>query len=150
MKHVQKSVLLWHSAQAMYELVADVEHYPTFLPWCSAADILERGEQSMKARLHLHYAGLKHHFTTLNRIKPGQQLTMELVDGPFSMLDGRWDFTQLGSSSGLAGCKVEFDMRYAFKSTALEAVVSPVFDRIVATFVDAFVKRADVVYGTGP
>jgi ribosome-associated toxin RatA of RatAB toxin-antitoxin module len=149
MKHVQKQVLLWHSAQAMYELVAGVEHYPNFLPWCSAAHILERGDQSMKARLHLHFAGLTHDFTTLNRMQPGRQLTMELVDGPFSMLDGRWDFTPLGPNSGPKGCKVEFDMRYAFKSAALEAVVSPVFDRIAATFVDAFVKRADVVHGAG-
>ena len=148
MKHVQKSVLLWHPAQAMYELVADIERYPTFLPWCSAAEVLERGEQSMKAKLHLHYAGLQHHFTTLNRVEPGRLLTMELVDGPFSMLDGRWDFTPLGKAGGPRGSKVEFDMRYAFKSVALEAVVSPVFDRIAATFVDAFVKRAEQVYGS--
>ena len=149
MKHVQRSVLLWHSARAMYDLVAGVEHYPTFLPWCSAADILERDATTMKARLHLHYGGLKHNFTTLNRMEPGRLLTMELVDGPFSMLDGRWDFTPLGKSRTPKGSKVEFDMRYSFRNPALEAVVSPVFDRIAETFVDAFVKRAEVVYGGG-
>ncbi len=149
MKHVQKSVLLWHSAQAMYELVADVERYPTFLPWCSAAEVLERDAQSVKAKLHLHYAGLKHDFTTHNRMEPGRLLTMELVDGPFSELDGRWDFTPLGAPGGPQGSKIEFDMRYAFKNKALETVVSPVFDRIAATFVDAFVKRAEQVYGPG-
>jgi ribosome-associated toxin RatA of RatAB toxin-antitoxin module len=147
MKHVQKSVLLWHSAQAMYDLVAAVEDYPKFLPWCSAAEVLERDDASMKARLHLHYAGLKHNFTTRNRLEPGRVLTMELVDGPFSTLDGRWDFIPLGAAGGPQGSKIEFDMRYAFKSGALEAVVSPVFDRIAATFVDAFVKRAQAVYG---
>ncbi len=131
----------------MADLVTDVERYPTFLPWCSAAEVLERDGHSMKARLHLHYAGIKHSFTTLNRVEPGRQLTMELVDGPFSTLDGRWDFTPLGAELGMQGCKVAFDLRYAFASRALEVVVSPVFDRIAATFVDAFVKRADAVYG---
>ncbi len=148
MKRVQKSVLLWHSAQAMYDLVAGVEDYPKFLPWCSAAEVLERGDGAMKARLHLHYAGLKHDFSTRNRLEPGRLLTMELIDGPFSMLEGRWDFTPLGAPAGPQGSRIEFDMRYAFKSTALEAVVSPVFDRIAATFVDAFVKRAEAVYGS--
>jgi ribosome-associated toxin RatA of RatAB toxin-antitoxin module len=148
MKHVQKSVLLWHSAQAMYDLVADIESYPKFLPWCAASEVLARDERGVKARLHLHYAGIKHNFTTLNRLEPGRLLTMELVDGPFSMLDGRWDFSPLGQAGGPQGCKIAFDLRYAFASKTLEAVVSPVFDRIAATFVDAFVKRAESVYGS--
>lgn len=157
MKRVQKSVLLWYSAEQMYRLVTDVEAYPRFLPWCAKAEVLERDEQGSLARLHLAYAGVKHAFTTRNVEVHGSSLSMKLVDGPFSMLDGLWLFTPLGgasanhSSAGGSlspeGCRVEFDLRYAFNSRALEAVVSPVFDRIAATFVDAFVQQAEVVHG---
>jgi ribosome-associated toxin RatA of RatAB toxin-antitoxin module len=68
-----------------------------------------------------------------------------LVDGPFSKLDGTWNFIHVGSGDN--ACKVEFDMCYAFANFALEALVSPVFDRVANTFVDSFVKRAEQVYG---
>ena len=73
---------------------------------------------------------------------------MTLVDGPFSLLDGTWIFHPLGAPGSEAkACRIEFDLRYAFSSRALELVVSPVFDRIANTFVDAFVKRAEQVHG---
>ena len=150
MKHVKKSVLLWYSPQEMYRLVTDVQDYPRFLPWCERAEILERHEEGMTARLSLHYAGVRHAFTTRNRQSPGRQVRMELVDGPFSQLDGTWNFLPLGSGAGEAGpaaCKIEFDLCYAFKRGALESLISPVFDRVANTFVDAFVKRAEQVYG---
>ncbi len=153
MKHVKKSVLLWYSPKEMYDLVVDVRAYPQFLPWCQKAEVLSEDGSMTTARLHLSYAGVRHAFTTRNVHVDGQSLTMELVDGPFSLLDGLWKFTPLGSPSAAApeagpqACKVEFDLRYAFSSRPLELVVSPVFDRIANTFVDAFVARAEQVYG---
>jgi ribosome-associated toxin RatA of RatAB toxin-antitoxin module len=148
MKHVKKSVLLWYTPREIYDLVTAVEDYPSFLPWCSRAEVLERTEDSMTARLHLHYAGVKHSFTTRNVNVPGREVRMELVDGPFSMLDGTWIFHPLGApGTEPKACRIEFDLRYAFSSRALELVVSPVFDRIANTFVDAFVKRAEQVHG---
>ena len=145
MKHVKKSVLLWYSPHEMYELVTAVADYPKFLPWCERAEILERHEGGMTARLHLSYAGIRHTFTTRNEHVPDASVVVGLVDGPFSLLDGTWHFVALGSDA--KACKVEFDLRYAFASVALEAVVSPVFDRIANTFVDSFVKRAEQVHG---
>jgi ribosome-associated toxin RatA of RatAB toxin-antitoxin module len=73
---------------------------------------------------------------------------MRLVDGPFSLLDGTWLFKPLGRAGGeQRACKVEFDLRYAFASPALETVVSPAFDKVARTFVDSFVRRAEGVYG---
>ena len=100
----------------------------------------------MTARLHLHYAGLRHTFTTRNTHAPAQSVVMALVDGPFSTLDGTWLFSPIGAA-GSAACRVEFDLRYAFSSRALETVLSPVFDRVANTFVDSFVRRAEQVYG---
>lgn len=145
MKHVKKSVLLWYSPHEMYELVTAVKDYPKFLPWCDRAEVLETHPGGMTARLHLHYAGVRHAFTTRNDHVKDESVVVSLVDGPFSKLDGNWKFFRLGSND--KACKIEFDMGYAFSSLALEALVSPVFDKIANTFVDSFVKRAEQVYG---
>lgn len=147
MKHVRKSVLLWYSPMEMYRLVTGVENYPRFLPWCERAEVIEHHAGGMTARLHLHYAGVRHAFTTRNEHVDGRQVVVRLVDGPFSDLDGTWQFHPLGAGGEASACKVEFDLRYAFASRTLEAVISPVFDRVANTFVDSFVKRAEQVYG---
>jgi len=144
MKHVKKSVLLWYSPAEMYSLVTDVEHYPQFLPWCNEATILERRGDGITARVGMSISGIRQAFTTRNTHVQDEQLTMELVDGPFSNLHGVWRFLPLAKPQA---CKVEFDLSYAFSSRALEMVVSPVFDHIANTLVDRFVKRAEAVYG---
>ncbi|MDE1947409.1 MAG: type II toxin-antitoxin system RatA family toxin [Burkholderiales bacterium] len=146
MKHVKKSVLLWYTPREMYDLVTAVEDYPKFLPWCDRAEVLERSPEAVVARLGLAYKGVRHAFTTRNENVPGESVLVRLVDGPFSILDGNWQFRPLGTDE-VRACKIEFEMRYAFASTALETVVSPVFDKVANTFVDSFVKRAGEVYG---
>ena len=145
MKHVRKSVLLWYSPHEMYELVTAVADYPQFLPWCARAEVLEHADTTMVARLHLAFAGIRHAFTTRNEHEVDRSVRLTLVDGPFSVLEGQWLFLPVGGDA--QACKIEFELRYAFASVALEAVVSPVFDRIASTFVDSFVKRAAQVYG---
>ena len=148
MKHVRKSVLLWYSPIEMYELVTDVQDYPTFLPWCEKAEVLAQHDDGITARLGLAYRGVRHAFTTRNQHVPGVSVTVQLVDGPFSLLDGTWVFHPLGRpGTEEQACKIEFDLRYAFSSKALETVVSPVFDKVANTFVDSFVRRAEDVYG---
>jgi ribosome-associated toxin RatA of RatAB toxin-antitoxin module len=149
MKHVKKSVLIWYSPMEMYQLVTGVPEYPQFLPWCERAEVIEQHAGGMTARLHLAYAGVHHAFTTRNEHAPGERVVVQLVDGPFSVLDGTWHFHPIAmpSGDGPSACRIEFDLRYAFSSRALEAVVSPVFDRVANTFVDSFVKRAEKVYG---
>ena len=150
MKQVKKSVLLWYTPQEMYELVTAVERYPEFLPWCDKVEVLERDGDEVTARLHLAYAGVRYAFTTRNRNEPGKSVHMGLVDGPFSRLDGLWQFQPLnkpGTDAQATACKIAFELSYAFSSGALEAVVSPVFDRIANTFVDSFVQRAESLYG---
>lgn len=157
MKHVNKSVLLWYSPREMYGLVTDVKDYPQFLPWCDRAEVIDTHEDGVTARVHIAFAGVRQAFTTRNLHDPGRSVTMSLVDGPFSNLEGIWRFQPL-QKPGQAGdpaadpvdapaCKVEFCLSYAFSSRALSLVVSPVFDRIANTFVESFVKRAEQVYG---
>ena len=148
MKHVRKTVLLWYSPREMYDLVTDFHHYPAFLPWCESAQVVEQHDHGVVARLGLAYMGVHHAFTTRNTHHPGQSVAVKLVDGPFSQLEGTWLFLPLGRPGGdESACKIEFDLMYAFSGKALEAVVSPVFDRVANTLVDSFVRRAEVVYG---
>jgi len=149
MKHVKKSVLLWYSPHEMYTLVTTVCDYPKFLPWCERADVLDEGPNGATAKLHLHYLGLRQAFTTRNTHEADASVVLKLVDGPFSVLDGTWRFTPVPAADGpnAKACKIDFDLCYTFANAALEAVISPVFDRIANTFVDSFVKRAEQVYG---
>ena len=152
MKHVKKSVLLWYAPHEIYRVVTEVESYPQFLPWCERVEVLERTPEGLTARLHLAYSGLRHAFTTRNEHAPDESVRIGLVDGPFSLLDGRWRFIALpvpGAEEGAAttACKIEFEMRYAFANGVLEAAISPVFDRIANTFVDSFVRRVEQVFG---
>ena len=145
MKTVHKSVLLWYSAEEMFALVTDIAHYPAFLPWCDQASVLADDGSGMTAKVGISFAGIKQAFTTRNRHIADREVAMELVDGPFSQLDGLWTFTPLGE--GQRACKVDFTLRYSFANRALAALVGPVFDKIAGSMVEAFVKRASQVYG---
>jgi ribosome-associated toxin RatA of RatAB toxin-antitoxin module len=146
MKTVHKSVLIWYSAQEMFALVTDVASYPEFLPWCDRAAVLAEDEQGMDAEVGIAFGGIHQTFTTRNDHVPGREVRMTLVKGPFSRLDGQWKFIPLGGDEQRA-CKVELEMRYGFDNAALSALVGPVFDKIAGSLVDAFVKRAEQVYG---
>jgi ribosome-associated toxin RatA of RatAB toxin-antitoxin module len=149
MKHVKKSVLLWYSPHEMYSLVSAVEDYPAFLPWCERVEVLERTELTVTARLHLSYLGVRQSFTTRNAQSRDTGVALRLVDGPFRRLDGDWRFDPVPAGEGAhaKGCKIGLDLRYTFANAALDALVSPAFDRIADTFVDSFVKRAEAVHG---
>lgn len=146
MKSIHKTVLLWHSASEMFALVADVPRYPDFLPWCNEGALLEQQGEVVVARVGMSISGLKKSFTTRNTQVPGRSIKLELVDGPFSHLEGTWEFIPLGGPEQKA-CKILFTLNYAFSSRTLESLVGPVFDKIAGSLVDAFVKRADQVYG---
>ena len=150
MKNVHKSVLIWYSPAEMYALVTDVARYPEFLPWCSHTQVLEQDATGMTAEVGMSLGGLKKSFVTRNTHEDGpaggHTVAMRLVKGPFSRLEGRWIFHPVGDGSQRA-CKVELQLDYGFESAALAAVVGPVFDRIANSMVDAFIKRAEAVYG---
>jgi ribosome-associated toxin RatA of RatAB toxin-antitoxin module len=143
MKNVHKSVLIGYTAEQMFSLVTDVARYPEFLPWCDHARVLSEGENEMTAEVGMSIGGIKQAFVTRNTHVPGRSVKMELIKGPFSKLDGVWQFHPLGD----VGSRVELDLRYDFSSRTLGAVVGPVFDRIASSLVDAFVKRAETKFG---
>ncbi len=142
MARVEKSVLVAHTPERMFELVDRVEDYPAFLPWCGGTELKSRDAAHTVATIHIAYMGIRQSFTTENSKIHPREMRIKLQDGPFSELEGSWTFLPLGD----AACKVEFRLQYEFSSRVLETLLAPVFSHITHTFVDAFVKRADEVY----
>ena len=128
----------------MFALVDAAEAYPEFLPWCSGATVMLRDATRTRATIHVNYHGVRQSFTTDNTKEPPEKMTIRLVEGPFRVLDGEWRFKPLAEDA----CKIEFCLHYEFSSRILEKLVGPVFSYIANTMVDAFVKRADKLYGS--
>ena len=141
---VDRSALVAHSAQNMYALVADVESYPQFLPWCDRAVVSVNEPGRTIATLHINFRGLKKQFTTENFNRPGARIDMTLMSGPFRSLEGSWAFTALSENA----CKVELSLRYQFSSKLIQKISGTTFQDIMDTFVDAFVRRADEKFGS--
>ncbi|HAT29985.1 MAG TPA: ubiquinone-binding protein [Janthinobacterium sp.] len=140
---VHKSVFLGYSAQQMFALVANIEDYPKFLPWCGGVDVRERSDDAVVASLTIQYHGVRQSFTTSNRNEAPTSIKMSLVDGPFKSMEGVWSFKALRDDA----CKIELDMHYEFSSRVLEQLIGPVFGMIANSMVDSFCKRAETVYG---
>ena len=140
---VEKSVLIERSAEQMFDLVESIEDYPKFLPWCAKTEVDYRDAVRTVATLHISYLSVRSHFTTENGKDYPRTMSMRLVDGPFRRLEGQWAFKALSEEA----CKIEFRLAYEFSSKMFEKVTGPVFGQIADTFVDAFVRRADAVYG---
>ena len=144
MAEIEKSVLIGYSAARMFALVDKVEDYPTFLPWCGGSSVVPQNESVTHATIVIDYHHIKHSFTTENVRKPPELITMTLLNGPFKNLDGHWRFIPLAEDA----CKIEFRLHYTFAHIFLEKLVGPVFFVIANSFVEAFIERAEEVYGS--
>jgi|SRR5687767_13052445 ribosome-associated toxin RatA of RatAB toxin-antitoxin module len=142
MREVRRSALLPYAVQQVYALVADVERYPEFLPWCTEARILAGDDHEVTVRLGLSSGLARASFTTINRLEP-RAITMSLVDGPFDELEGRWDFTPVGGTGTRADLQVRFSTRGMIGALALGRA----FEGICNQLVDVFARRARQVFG---
>jgi ribosome-associated toxin RatA of RatAB toxin-antitoxin module len=142
MKRIARSAIVEHSANEMFALVDDIESYPRFLPWCTAAKVEERTSTGVRATLTVGVKGMRHSFTTQNDLRPGEAMEMRLVKGPFRRFSGAWRFKPLS----LEACTVEFSLEYEMAGP-FARLLEPLFDRIADTMVDAFSRRAAELYG---
>ena len=135
----------------MFDLVADCDKYPEFLPFCVTMKTRPRGEDSggnpvVLAEMEVGYKAIRQRFATRNTMdRKNLKITVEYVEGPFSHLRNIWGFTPEG-----AGCKVEFYIDYEFSSRLFATLMGSMFDAIFHTFATAFEARADKVYGITP
>ena len=141
MREVRRSALLPYSAGQMYGLVTDVERYPEFLPWCNDARILVSEGEFVTVSLGIARGIVRGNFSTRNRHVPDRSVEMQLVDGPFSLLEGRWDFRPIES----AGARVELQIRFQTHGIISGLVLGPAFEEICNQMVDAFGRRAHQV-----
>ena len=143
MTEIRRSALVKFSSAQMFDLVNEIEAYPKRFAWCAGAEVIERGENALVARLDLKFAGFHLSFTTRNVVDPPRQLQMNLVDGPFRSLCGVWDFIALGD----AGCKIMFALDFDYAGKLGGAALRLGFQGLAGRMVDDFCREAERVYG---
>lgn len=126
----------------MFALVADIERYPEFVPWVTAAKVLKREENTIIGQLEMERAGVREKFTTRNDFEAPTRMSLALVEGPFRLLDGLWTFEALGDR----GTKIRLTIRFEFKNPITAMLLSRAFEKNCAEMVDAFVLRARSMY----
>jgi ribosome-associated toxin RatA of RatAB toxin-antitoxin module len=140
MKRIVRSAIVEHAAREMYALVADVESYPQFLPWCREARVAPgRGSATLAVGLK----GLRYELTTAIATRPHEAIDLALLEGPFRHFEAHWRFAALGENAA----RVEYVMQYEFAGALVSRALGPLFERIADTMVDAFQRRADAVHG---
>ena len=128
----------------MFALVQDIEGYPQFVPWVSAAQVISRTDAEVIGQLEMERSGLREKFTTRNVLLPPNRMDLKLVDGPFKVLEGVWSFEPIGEKCTRIGLNIRFE----FANPMLSLMLSRTFEKSCAQLVDAFVAGARTVYGT--
>lgn len=141
---VKKNALVPFPATAMFDLVAAVEDYPEFLPWCGGTEVHQRSERGMVATIRIAYRGLSQSFTTDNLHERPHHIELKLRDGPFARLHGSWTFKALAANA----CRIDLELDYQMRSGLIAQLLGPVFDQIAQTMMDAFVNRAEALAGS--
>ena len=142
--YTEKKRLSPYSSHQMFELVNNIEDYPRFLPWCHTSRIISRTDKEVVATLEANWKGIHKSFTTRNCLFPFERIEMTLVNGPLHRLDGVWTFDALAEHA----CKMTLDLEFEFTGHFVDRLFQPIFQHIANTFVEAFSKRAQDLYGT--
>ena len=139
MPHLQRSALVSHSPQQMFELVSGIQSYPAFLPWCDYGLVKPISDNVVEATVGIAKGRVSKRFTTRNEHLMYESIHMELLDGPFEYLRGDWLFKTLGDES----CKISLELDYKFQNSILSVMIAPIFNNIANRLVDSFCQRAD-------
>lgn len=141
MREHREEIILPYTPEQMYKLVADVESYPEFIPWCSAARIVEHEQGSFLADLVVGFKGITETYRSRVHLRDGE-IDIEYINGPFSVLENTWKFTPEGN-----GTKINFYIKFQFKSSLLQALIGGLFEKACHKMVGAFTERAKKLYG---
>ena len=143
MREVARSALIPFSAEQAFSVVADVESYSTFLPWCAESQVILIEGNRLVGKLTLAKSGIRQSFVTENHLEPSSWMTMNLVDGPFNSLEGGWHFEPLG----VDGVKVSLKLSFELKGRILDQTFGRLFSVAADTMVDAFSSEIAKRYG---
>jgi ribosome-associated toxin RatA of RatAB toxin-antitoxin module len=139
---VKRSLLVEYPVEHIFDVIEQAEHYPSFLPWCASATIVERSDDIVTALIHVDYHRVRFSFVTRNPKRRPHWLGVRLQDGPFRRFEGDWRFTPLTARA----CKVDFNLHCELSDWFSGRFATSVFERVTTTFVDAFIKRAERTY----
>ncbi len=143
MTRIHKNTLVPYSAEEMYTLVNDIRAYPEFLPWCKSAEVKHETANHLCATVALEAGRIKQAFSTENTMEPGRRIEMQLIEGPFRFLTGRWQFEPQSGRNSIIDLNIEFE----FKNKLLKLALSGTFNKVMDSMVDAFTRRAEQMYG---
>jgi ribosome-associated toxin RatA of RatAB toxin-antitoxin module len=141
MREMHRSALVPYSAEQMFDLIEQVEHYPQFLPWCTRTELLERTDAAVSATVEVGFRELHVRVTTRNEKRRPDWMAIRMEDGSFRHFFGEWKLAALGT----LGCRIDFTLRYELALHA-EKLAGPLIDHAANQMVDAFVRRAETVY----
>jgi ribosome-associated toxin RatA of RatAB toxin-antitoxin module len=142
---VERSAIVSFAPSQMFAVVNDVARYPEFLPWCVGARVEPKSATELLASVKIARGVLRTEFTTCNTLQQDARILMRLVDGPFRHLEGQWRFEAIGER----GSQVHFRVEFEFKNRLTAAALNHAFETLCGTIVDAFARRAQMLYGTG-
>ncbi|MGH6933552.1 MAG: type II toxin-antitoxin system RatA family toxin [Dongiaceae bacterium] len=141
--HAEKRAMPYRPEQ-MFDLVADIERYPEFLPWCVAARIRERRDDVVVADLVIGFKMIRERFTSRVHLdRPGLRIDVTYTDGPFRRLNNHWIFEPADGG----GCLIDFYVDFEFRSQLLQRLIGALFNEAVRRMVQAFEGRARRLYG---
>ena len=140
--HAEQRVLPYTPEQ-LFALVADVERYPEFLPWCVGARVRERSGNLIIADLIIGFRLFRERFTSRVALDPPRRIDVEYTEGPFRYLNNHWVFEKAPG-----GCRIDFFVDFEFKSRLMQKLIEVLFSEAVRRMVGAFEKRARDLYGT--
>lgn len=143
MTHITRSALVAYSDQQMFRLVNDIEAYPQFMDGCVGAEVLERSNGEVTARLDLSKLGMRYSFTTRNLLSEPDSMEMQLVEGPFKQFRGVWSFTALAADA----CKVSLELEFEFSNSLIALAAGKWFESVANELVAGLCRRAEQIYG---
>jgi ribosome-associated toxin RatA of RatAB toxin-antitoxin module len=160
MREIKHSALVAQPPRRLFDLINDIDSYPSFIPWCTRARVLSRSDREIVATIGVQRGPLQSEFTTRNELEPDRRILMHLVDGPFKMLEGEWLLTPIAQPSPKSstadggvdanpatvsegtGCRVQLTMKFAFKNALTRVLFEQKFAETASSLMDAFVARA--------
>jgi ribosome-associated toxin RatA of RatAB toxin-antitoxin module len=140
---IRRSALVPYSAERIFDLINDIEAYPSRFAWCAGAQILAREPNALIARLDVRVAGFTQSFTTRNTLDRPSRIALSLVEGPFRALSGEWVLTALGDN----GCKIALALDFDYAGRLMAPIMRSGFEILADRLVDEFCREAHRLYG---
>ena len=138
MKNIHKEEDINIDIETIFNLINDIKSYPDYLPWCTRSEVKEESADIIIGKIFISKSFINWNFSTKNTIKKNESISLELVDGPFESLTGKWLFSSINQFN----TRVSLDIDYKFKSSIIELSIEPIFTSIMNSILESFIQEA--------